>query len=202
MKKLTSLFLILFFVGVGAMAQNSSGPAAMNQMLSKNVKYPAEVRAENKSGFVTLSISIDDSGYPMGEPTVYSSHEKLSEEILRTYALVKEKWDPSFLDGKKTGEDYLMTFEFRLSQGGEFIKNPLTKYKTPEKVDHLAALNKAIEENPYSSKLYHERGEYYQMIGENWLSKLDFNQSSFLKNQEITHVVIVGYGASNHPKSL
>lgn len=202
MKKLTSLFLLSFLVGFGAFAQSSKGLATMNQMLSKSVKYPAEARAENITGFVTLSISIDDMGFPMGDPTVYSSNKDLSEEVLRTYELVKEKWDPDFLNGKKGGEEYLMTFEFILKPGGEFIKNPLTKYETPKKVDPLDALNKAIEENPYSSKLYKERGEYYQMIGENWLAKLDFNQSSFLKNQELTNIVIVGYGPSNRPKSL
>ncbi|WP_373396143.1 energy transducer TonB [Algoriphagus halophilus] len=202
MKKLTSFLVLLFFVGIGVFAQNSDGAAPMNQMLSKNVKYPTKARTENVTGFVTLSISIDEAGFPKGDPIVYSSHPELSEEVLRTYALVREKWNPDFLDGKKTNEDYLMTFEFRLSQGREFIKNPLAKYMKPQEVDHLEVLNKAIEENPYSPKLYKERGEYYYMIGENWLSKLDFNQSSFLKKQELTNIVIIGYGASNQPKSL
>lgn len=202
MKKLTSLFILLFFVGSVAMAQENEGLATMNRMFSKSVKYPAEARTENKTGFVTLSISIDENGYPTGDPKVFSVHPELNDEVLRTFAKVRENWDPSFLDGKKTNEDYLLNFEFRLAPGGEFIKNPMNQYKTPKQVDPLVALNKAIKENPYSSKLYQERGEYYHMIGENWLSKLDYNQSSFLKKQELTNIVIVGYGPSNHPKSL
>lgn len=202
MKKLASLFLLLFFMGFGVFAQTSKGPSQMNLMFSKNVKYPTEARMEDKTGIVTLSISIDEKGYPTGEPKVYSGVPELSKEVLRSYEMVKESWDPSFLDGKKVGEDYLMSFEFILQKGNEFIKNPLTKYKTPEKVNPLSNLNKAIEENPYSSQLYKKRGEYYAMIGENWLSKLDYNQSEFLKKNEITNIVIVGYGSTGKPKAL
>jgi hypothetical protein len=202
MKKLTSLLLLLFFAGFGVFAQTSKGPRQMNMMFSKNVKYPKEARMEDKTGFVTLSIAIDESGYPKGKPQVYSGVPELSEEVLRTYELVRESWDPSFLDGKKPGEEYLMTFEFKLNKGNELIKNPLTKYKTMEEVDPLSALNQAIEENPYSSQLYKKRGEYYAMVGEMWLSKLDYNQSDFLKKNEITNVVIVGYGPTGDPKAL
>jgi hypothetical protein len=202
MKKLTSLLLLLFFAGFGVFAQTSKGPRQMNMMFSKNVKYPTEARMEDKTGFVTLSITIDETGYPTGEPKVFSGAPELSEEVLRSYEIVKESWDPSFLDGKKVGEEYLLSFEFILNKGEEFIKNPMTKYKTPEKVDHLSVLNKAIEENPYSSQLYKKRGEYYAMINEMWLSKLDYNQSEFLKKNEITNIVIVGYGSSNQPKAL
>ena len=202
MKKFTSLLLLLFFAGFGVFAQTSNGPRQMNMMFSKNVKYPKEARMEDKTGFVTLSIAIDETGYPKGEPKVYSGVPELSEEVLRTYELVRESWDPSFLDGKKPGEEYLMTFEFILNKGNELIKNPLTKYKTTEEVDPLTALNQAIEENPYSSQLYKKRGEYYAMVGEMWFSKLDYNQSDFLKKNEITNVVIVGYGATGDPKAL
>lgn len=202
MKKLTSLLLLLFFAGFGVFAQTSKGPRQMNMMFSKNVKYPTEARMEDKTGFVTLSITIDETGYPTGEPKVFSGAPELSEEVLRSYEIVKESWDPSFLDGKKVGEEYLLSFEFILNKGEEFIKNPMTKYETPEKVDHLSVLNKAIEENPYSSQLYKKRGEYYAMINEIWLSKLDYNQSEFLKKNEITNIVIVGYGSSNQPKAL
>ncbi|MEN2280759.1 hypothetical protein AAGF08_01385 [Algoriphagus sp. SE2] len=78
----------------------------------------------------------------------------------------------------------------------------MTKYKTQEKVDHLSALDKAIEDNPYSSQLYKKRADYYAMINEMWLSKLDYSQSEFLKKNEITNVVIVGYGSTNQPKAL
>lgn len=202
MKKLTSLLLLLFFAGFGVFAQTSKGPRQMNMMFSKNVKYPTEARMEDKTGFVTLSITIDETGYPTGEPKVFSGAPELSKEVLRSYEIVKESWDPSFLDGKKVGEEYLLSFEFILNKGEEFIKNPMTKYETPEKVDHLSVLNKAIEENPYSSQLYKKRGEYYAMINEMWLSKLDYNQSEFLKKNEITNIVIVGYGSSNQPKAL
>lgn len=202
MRKITSLFLLLFFTGFGVFAQNSPGPSEMNKLFSKNLKYSTEARQNDQTGIVTLSVAIDDAGYPVGDPKVYTGETLLAEEVLRTYEKVKESWDPSYLDGKKTGEDYLMTFEFILQKGTEFISNPMTKYKKEEVVDPLKALNKAIEENPYSSKLYKKRSEYYSIIGENWLSKLDANQSEFLKKNEITNVVIVGYGSSGKPTSL
>jgi len=194
-----ALFLIASFYSI---AQSPEGKDKMNRMFAKSVKYPMEARHENKTGFVTLSISIDENGYPVGEPSVYSSIPILSEEVLRTYSEVRDAWDPSFLDGKKVGEDYLMTFQFKIQNGKELVNNPLSEYKTPKEVDPLEELNKAIKKNPYSSDLYKKRGEYYAMINKMWLSKLDYNQSDFLKKNEITNIVIVGYGTTNAPKAL
>ncbi|MEN2280760.1 energy transducer TonB [Algoriphagus sp. SE2] len=119
MKKLSLFLLLLFFIGFGVFAQTTKGPRQMNMMFSKNVKYPTEARLQDKTGFVTLSISIDEKGYPIGEPKVYSGVPELSEEVLMSYEIVKESWAPSYLDGKKVGEDYLMSFEFILSKGEE-----------------------------------------------------------------------------------
>lgn len=202
MKKISLILAFLIFASFSSYAQSPAGVAEMNQMFAKSVKYPTEARVENETGIVTLSVEIDEEGYPVGEPKVYAASDNLKEEILRTFNQVKEAWNPSFLDGKEAGEEYLMSFEFIMKKGTEFIKNPLNKYKVEKEVNHLAILNKAIEENPFSSKLYQKRSEYYAMKGEMWLAKLDYNQSEFIKKNELTNVVIVGYGASNKPKSL
>ncbi len=202
MKKLTLSFLLLFFISFGLFAQSEDPKTEMNKFLSKSVKYPTEARANDVSGNVTISIQFDEAGYPVGEPEIYGGDESLSEEILRTFALLRENWNPEYLDGKTPGEEYLMSFKFILQKGEEFISNPLTKYKNQKPFDPLESLTEAIEKNPFSSNLYQQRSEYYAMNGEMWLSKLDYNQSKFLKENEITNIVIVGYGSTNQPKAL
>lgn len=202
MKKLASFSFLLIFICYSSFAQSNSPVKEMNMFLSKNVKYPKEARLNEETGNITLSITFDEAGYPVGEPQVYGGDKSLSEEVLRTFDLLKANWNPEFLDGKTPGEEYLMNFEFHLQKGKDLVSNPLEKYKKEKPVDPLVKLNKEIEKNPFASKLYMDRAEYFAMIGENWKSKLDYNQAKFLKDQEITNIVIVGYEPINSPKSL
>ncbi|MBN3581512.1 hypothetical protein JYB64_03875 [Algoriphagus aestuarii] len=202
MKKLASLLFLLIFIGYASFAQSNSAISEMNRFFSKTIKYPSEARMDDLTGIITLSIAFDEAGYPLGEPEIYGEGESLSEEVLRNYELIKDNWNPEILEGKNPGEEYLMSFQFILQKGKDLVSNPLTKYKKEVPADPLEKLNKAIEKNPVSSKLYMDRSEYYAMIGENWKSKLDYNQAQYLKDKEITNIVIVGYGGTNSPKSL
>lgn len=202
MKKLSSLSVLIFLFSVsGVFAQDSQGSQEMNRLLSNNLKYPGELRTHEVSGPVMISIKVDQKG-DMTSYKFLSGNAGFEDEIKRTMSIVKEKWDASFLEGKSFDEEYLMSFDFKLSKGGQFPPNPFISTAANSKpVDPLEALNLAIDENPYSPKLYSNRAEILKEDGRQFLSEMDLNQARFLKNKMLTEVVIVGYVAEG-AKSL
>lgn len=202
MKKLSSLLVLIFLFSVsGAFAQDSQGSQEMNRLLSKNLKYPGELRTQEVSGPVVISIKVDQNG-DMASYEYLSGNVGFEDEINRTMSIMKEKWDPSFLEGKSFDQEYLMSFEFRLSKGGQFPPNPFISSAANSKpIDPLEAVNLALDENPYSSKLYSNRAEILKEDGKQFLSEMDQSKARFLKSKMLTEVVIVGYVATG-PKKL
>lgn len=204
MKKLTALFLSLFIFSLGfTHAQTSThSNEDMNRFLSYTLKYPAELREAVTTGPVVISVQIDKAGYMTGEVEFLSGDKAFEDEINRTMNLLKENWSPSFLEGKAYDQEYLMSFDFRIDNGSQFSSNPVTT--TSEKVKPstpLEAVNKALEENPYSPKLLNNRAEILAQNGKKLLSDLDVHQANFLKDKLLTEIVIVGYLPAG-PKSL
>ncbi|MEB2779543.1 hypothetical protein U3A58_03980 [Algoriphagus sp. C2-6-M1] len=204
MKKSSALFLLLFMFSLSfTHAQTSSNSREnMNKFLSQTLKYPTELRETNTMGPVVISLQIDKAGYMTGEIDFISGDPAFEGEINRTMSLLKEKWNPSFLEGKSFGQEYLMSFDFKMTSGSQFPPNPFIKSsedakpKTP-----LEAVNLALEENPYSPKLLNNRAEILAQNGKQLLSELDLNQAKFIKDKMLTEIVIVGYGPMG-PKSL
>lgn len=203
MKKLPGLFLLLFLIGMSSIfAQTSDSRSEMNRLLSRNLKYPTELRQSDTQGTVVISIEVDPRGIMTGEYDFMSGDLAFEEEIERNVKLLKENWNPSYLDGKSYGQEYLMSFEFKLSKGGVFPPNPfLTSAKKTKEISPLEAVSQALKENPYSPKLYTNRAEILSNEGQQLRAEMDLNQAEFLKDKMLTEIVIVGY-VSQGPKSL
>ncbi len=202
MKKLSSLLVLIFLFSVsGAFAQDSQGSQEMNRLLSKNLKYPAELRQSNTQGIVVVSIQIDQKGY-ISDFGHLSGNAGFEDEINRTMSILKENWKPSFLEGKSFDEEYLMSFDFRISKSGEFSpKKVASTTVSSAQTDALEAVNLALVESPFSPKLYSNRAELLEEKGQQLLAEMDLNQARFLKSKMLTEVVIVGYVAEG-AKSL
>ncbi|SFT73035.1 hypothetical protein SAMN04489724_1882 [Algoriphagus locisalis] len=203
MKKLPGLFLLLFLFSItSTFAQTSDSRKEMNQLLSKNLKYPTELRQTETEGLVVVSIAMDSRGIMTGDYEILSGDLAFEEEVSRTLNLLRENWDPSYLEGKTYGEEYLMSFDFKLSKGAGFPPNPfLTSFQKKAEVSPLDAVSQALAENPFSPKLYKNRAEILSNEGLNLRAEMDLNQAEFLENRMLTEVVIVGY-LSQGPKSL
>lgn len=204
MKKLSALFLLLFIFSLSIThAQTSTQSSeSMNRFLSKTVKYPSELRETGTVGPVVIALQIDKSGYMTGEIDFLSGDPAFQEEINRTMGLLKENWNPSFLEGKSFGQEYLMSFNFKMTSGSQFPPNPFIKSSEDAKpITPLEAVNLALEDNPYSPKLLNNRAEILAQNGKQLLSELDLNQAKFIKDKMLTEIVIVGYGPME-PKSL
>ncbi|MEB2774871.1 hypothetical protein SYJ56_06105 [Algoriphagus sp. D3-2-R+10] len=203
MKKLSALFLLVFlFSTSGTYAQESGSLDEMNRFLSKTLKYPTELRETGTMGPVVISLQIDKAGYMTGEIDFISGDPAFEGEINRTMSLLKEKWNPSFLEGKSFGQEYLMSFDFKMTSGSQFPPNPFIKSSEDAKpITPLETVNLALEENPYSPKLLNNRAEIFAQNGKQLLSDLDLNQAKFIKDKMLTEIVIVGYGPMG-PKSL
>ncbi|WP_158531157.1 energy transducer TonB [Algoriphagus chordae] len=198
MKKSTLLFLLIFIFGISAaFAQNSDSPHEMNQLFSKNLKYPTEARRLNAQETVVVSINVDKEGVITDEVEILSGeNEQLRTEVLRVIQLVGDKWDPSFLTDHKAGEDYLLTIQFKLhgqNDTGERFNSVAHRLKDlPELLNEI---NEKIEQNPFSSQLYLFRAEIYLDMGEKVRAEMDANQAEFLKKKTLSEIVVVGYGA-------
>ncbi len=203
MKKLSALFLLVFFVGMSStFAQTSNSRSEMNRLLSRNLKYPSELRQSDTQGMVVISIKVDPRGIMTGEYEFLSGDLAFEEEIDRNVKLLKEKWNPSYLEGKSYGQEYLMSFDFKLSKGGAFPPNPfLTISNKTKEITPMEAVSQALKENPYSPKLYTYRAEILEIEGQHLRAEMDLNQAEFLKDKMLTEIVIVGY-TSQGPKSL
>ncbi|WP_339870033.1 hypothetical protein [uncultured Algoriphagus sp.] len=203
MKKLPGLFLLLFLLSMSSVfAQTTDSRSEMNRLLSKNLKYPTELRQSDTQGTVVISIEVDARGIMTGEYELLSGDLAFQEEIERNVKLLKENWDPSYLIGKSHGQEYLMSFEFKLSKGGAFPPNPfLTSSQKTKEISPLEAVSLALVENPYSPKLYTNRAELLENEGQQLRAEMDLNQAEFLKDKMLTEIVIVGYAAQG-PKSL
>lgn len=203
MKKLPSLFLLIFIFSIGgAFAQDSGSRREMNQLLSKNLKYPAELRHAEIQGPVVISITIDPRGIMTGEYVFLSGNLAFEEEVERSVNLLKENWKASYLQGESYELEYLMSFEFKLSKAGGFPPNPFiaTSQKSKD-TSPLEAANQALKENPYFPKLYSNRAEILENEGKHLQAEMDLNQAKFLKDKMLTEIVIVGYLPSG-PKTL
>lgn len=203
MKKLSALFLLVFlFSTSGTYAQESGSPDEMNMLLSKNLKYPTELRQEGIEGPVVVSVKVDPRGNLTGEYEFLSGNLAFEEEIERSLNILKENWNPSFLEDKSYDLEYLMSFDFKLSKGAGFPPNPfMNTSQKSEKTSPLMAVTKALEENPYFPSLYKNRAEILKSEGKDILAEMDLNQAKFLKDKMLTEIVIVGY-LSSGPKSL
>ena len=203
MKKLPGLFLLLFLLSMSsAFAQTTDSRSEMNRLLSKNLKYPTELRQSDTQGTVVISIEVDARGIMTGEYELLSGDLAFQEEIERNVKLLKENWNPSYLIGKSHGQEYLMSFEFKLSKAGAFPPNPfLTSSQKTKEISPLEAVSLALVENPYSPKLYTNRAELLENEGQQLRAEMDLNQAEFLKDKMLTEIVIVGYAAQG-PKSL
>ncbi|WP_339698459.1 energy transducer TonB [Algoriphagus aquimarinus] len=204
MKKLPSIFLLLFLFGtIGAFAQTTSSRGEMNRLLSNNIKYPAELRQAEVQGPVVISIQINRKGEMTGEYQMLSGDSAFEGEIERTVTMLKENWNPAFLEGKSFDQEYLMSFNFKLSTtGSEFPPKPFTTASKKEKeMSPLETVENALDKNPFSPKLYTYRAEILQSKGQRLQAEMDLNQAKFLENKMLTEIIIVGYLPSG-PKSL
>ncbi|MCE7055040.1 energy transducer TonB [Algoriphagus sp. AGSA1] len=203
MKKLCSLFFIVFLISTcGVFAQESGSIDAMNRLLSNNLKYPAELRQSETEGLVVVSVAVDPRGVMTGEYEVLYGELAFEQEVARMLNLLKENWDPSYLEGKTYGAEYLMSFDFKLSKGVGFPSNPnLTSSQQNAEVSPLKAVSQALTENPFSPKLYKNRAEILINEGQELRAEMDLNQAEFLENKMLTEIVIVGY-LSEGSKSL
>ncbi|WP_339757394.1 energy transducer TonB [Algoriphagus aquimarinus] len=204
MKKLTSSFLLLFLIGtIGAFAQTKSSNGEMNRLLSKNIKYPSELRQAEIQGPVVISIQIDRKGDLTGEYQMLSGDSAFEGEIQRTVSMLQENWNPEFLEGKSFDKEYLMTFNFKLSAAGsEFPPKPFIAASKKEKeMSPLETVENALSKNPFSSKLYTYRAELLESKGKRLQAEMDLNQAKFLEEKMLTEIVIVGYLPAG-PKSL
>jgi len=195
MKKSPALFLLLLLLGtIGAFAQTSNPAGEMNKLLSKNIRYPAELRQAEVQGPVVISIQIDRMGYMTGEYELLSGDSAFEGEIERTVSMLKDNWNPSFLEGKPFNQEYLMSFNFMLSTGTEFITNPFTAATKKEKeMSPLETVENALEKNPFSPKLYTYRADIFEANGQRLYAEMDLNQAKFLEDKMLTEIVIVGY---------
>lgn len=203
MKKLTGLLATLFFLGIGStFAQDSDSRREMNRFLSKNLMYPTELRQSGAQGIVVVSVEVDQRGFMTEEYEILSGEVAFNEEIERVMKLLKDNWNPAYVEDKSDDNEYLMSFEFKLSTADGFPPNPfLTSSQKKTGISPLEAVNQALKENPFSPKLYKDRAEILDIEGQELLSEMDLNQAKFLKNKMLTEVVIVGYH-SDGPKSL
>ncbi|WP_439488966.1 energy transducer TonB [Algoriphagus sp.] len=194
MKKWSSLFLVFLICISGVFAQKSGSTPAMNRLLSDNLKYPAELRKGEVEGQVVVSLKIDQTGHMTGEHDFLSGNLAFEEEIERVLVILKEKWDPSFMDGKSYDSDYMMSFDFKLSKENGFPPNPfVSTSEKSEKKSPLDKVNEALEANPFMPSLYENRAEILTMEGKELLAEMDLNQAKFLKDKMLTEIVIVGY---------
>lgn len=202
MKKLSSLLVLIFLFSIsGAFAQTYGASQEMNMLLSKNLKYPAELRQSDTQGMVVISIKIDQKGY-MTDYEFLSGDSGFEGEINRTLSILKENWNPSFLEDKTYNQEYLMSFDFKLSKGKQFPPNPFTSTGVNSNpITPLETVNQALKESPFSPKLYTYRAEILEANGKQLLSEMDFIKAKFLKDKMLTEIVIVGYAAMG-PQSL
>ena len=175
MKKLTSSFLLLFLIGtIGAFAQTKSSNGEMNRLLSKNIKYPSELRQAEIQGPVVISIQIDRKGDLTGEYQMLSGDSAFEGEIQRTVSMLQENWNPEFF---------------------------IAASKKEKEMSPLETVENALSKNPFSSKLYTYRAELLESKGKRLQAEMDLNQAKFLEEKMLTEIVIVGYLPAG-PKSL
>ncbi|WP_303011511.1 energy transducer TonB [uncultured Bacteroides sp.] len=82
------------------------------EYVAGQMAYPAELLAENVSGYVLCEFTIDKEGVILRPHILKSTHPEFAEEALR---IVKgmPKWVPAFAGGKPTDSNYTLYIPFR-----------------------------------------------------------------------------------------
>ncbi len=88
------------------------GPAAMNQWLAQNIRYPAEAKANNIQGRVTVQFVVELNGSISNVVVVRSVDPRLDKEAVRVVKSMP-KWTPGMQDDRPVRSKFTLPVNFR-----------------------------------------------------------------------------------------
>lgn len=196
-KPLFSTLFILFSSISIALSQaefKADYPQKVNEILAKNLKFPAESRQKREGGNILLSIKIDSKGMLDSVFVLEESHAPLMNEVMKSVAILKENWEPEYLEGREFDTKYLLNFNFKseLARGRPIsYKTAVSKLIEKEKYQEaMEEIERLIAENPYDPELYFLRSQVYNNTGETTKFQEDFMKTRYLKKEMLSTVII------------
>lgn len=169
-------------------------PQKVNEILAKNLKFPAESRQKREGGNILLSIKIDSKGMLDSVFVLEESHAPLMNEVMKSVAILKENWEPEYLEGREFDTKYLLNFNFKseLARGRPIsYKTAVSKLIEKEKYQEaMEEIERLIAENPYDPELYFLRSQVYNNTGETTKFQEDFMKTRYLKKEMLSVVII------------
>ncbi len=100
------------FEFVEQQASFPGGPAAMNQWLAQNIRYPAEAKANNIQGRVTVQFVVELNGSISNVVVVRSVDPRLDKEAVRVVKSMP-KWTPGMQDDRPVRSKFTLPVNFR-----------------------------------------------------------------------------------------
>ena len=88
------------------------GPAAMNQWLAQNIRYPAEAKANNIQGRVTVQFVVELNGSISNVVVVRSVDPRLDKEAVRVVKSMP-KWTPGMQNDRPVRSKFTLPVNFR-----------------------------------------------------------------------------------------
>ncbi|TFV95833.1 energy transducer TonB [Algoriphagus kandeliae] len=188
-------FFILCFVA-SAQEQESSG--SLNKLVRENLKLPSPELFDGNKGRVILSLKVTEEGLPDSVFLAQSASESFDAESLRVMELIIQNWDPTFLENRPSGDEYLLVFSF-YSQIGKpdytDTQGLIEKFIKKEKFEKAFDLiNQEIEENPFNWKNYATRSEIYRLMGKTEDSQRDFMTAKQIKKKVLVSAEVKAFG--------
>ena len=178
---------------------NLVGPKeSIDEVFSKNVRYPSEALKDRKKGQVLLSIKINEAGMLDSLLILESTEEIFLTEALRATAYLESIWYPELLDEKPRSRSYLVFFKFDtfLDDSSPFdqrqVAENLIKRKKYEKA--LKLLNELSEENPFIAKTFELRWEVFRNLGETENAQKDYLRAKYLKKEFLSSIEVFAIG--------
>jgi tetratricopeptide (TPR) repeat protein len=205
MKKLY-LVLLGFSIYLNALGQTDSQfqtdyPDQINKILATNTKFPKESRGNIENGLVLLALKIDETGQMDSITILERGDDPLVLAVFDAIAVLKENWEPGFLENRDFNKSYLLSFYFQSEivqqvPSGKFrpkdVPIQFLKKEKPEKA--LKSVMELISQNPYDPDLIAIRSEAYRQLGETEKSQKDYLQAKYLRKDMLGVVDIVAIG--------
>lgn len=205
-KKLVFRMKTRFFIGlcllhIGSLelkAQEQESSGNLNKLVRENFKLPRADLSDGNKGRVILSLKINDEGQPDSVYLAQASTDSFNAECIRVMELIIQQWEPSFLENRSVGDEYLLVFSFSVQIGNPGfadLKAQLERLMKKEKYEKaLDLINQKIEENPFESDDYLTRSEIHRQMGNTEDSQRDYMTARQLKKKVLVNAELSVFG--------
>jgi tetratricopeptide (TPR) repeat protein len=171
---------------------------SLNELVSRNLKFPSDGLKDKKSARVIVSMKIDELGRPDSIFLIEGATEPFNAEVLRVIDLSTASWKPEFLENRPAGNEYLWVVSFNATMDGSMpsdelqIADNLLKKEKYEKA--IEFCTEKITVNPYHYLWYEKRAEAYRLSGNAESGQRDFMAAKQVKRKVLVEAQVKAFG--------